>query len=206
MLIFPYSAGQNFPGSYLHLGMIGIVPKLKRLDVALDILQNVRNSDDRYSLFIKTKMPWEYGWVWKNSEERRYIRECLRRIQTDPRLRGSVTFDPFGGDVASWLRNIGIVLSTSDIEGSHVSVAEGMASGSASVVLPWAGADEVYGRPWVVNDDQAAVQRILEMSGKEVWEEQRKAASAHASRYDIEKLFHEWTTILIEDRDPSKWC
>ena len=48
--------------------------------------------------------------------------------------RDSVVFDPFGKDVSIWLSKIGFILSTSDIESFHLSVAEGMASGAVPVV------------------------------------------------------------------------
>ncbi|HEY6295259.1 MAG TPA: glycosyltransferase family 1 protein, partial [Streptosporangiaceae bacterium] len=57
-------------GAQFHLGFIGIVPSRKRLDLALDVLEELRREDDRYLLFVKSGMPWEHWWVWQNPAER----------------------------------------------------------------------------------------------------------------------------------------
>ena len=109
--------------------MIGIAPALKRMDLALDVLARLRRDDPRYQLFVKTKLPWEYQWIWDVHAEREAFDDILRRMQIDPALRGAVTFDGFGPDVPGWLRRIGWVLSTSDGESFHLAPADGMASG-----------------------------------------------------------------------------
>ncbi len=86
-------------GARFHLGMIGIVPSRKRLDLALDVLEELRREDDRYLLFIKSGMPWEHWWVWKNPAEREHYATALRRVQRSPLLRGAVVFDDAGPDV-----------------------------------------------------------------------------------------------------------
>lgn len=193
------------PGARFNLGMIGIAPRRKRLDLALDILSAVRAVDPRFTLHIKTKMPWDYWWIWKDPAEREHYKEALQRVQTDPLLLGAVTFDQFGADVASWLRKIGCVLSTSDDESFHLSPAEGMASGATSVVLPWAGADEVYGSPWVVSDIEEAAQRVLEQADPEVWEERRVAAMEHVAPYDLAEIVGAWADIIMGNRDHTAW-
>jgi len=57
-------------GARHHLGVIGIVPARKRLDRALDVLEELRREDDRYLLFVKSSMPWDHWWVWRKPEER----------------------------------------------------------------------------------------------------------------------------------------
>ena len=57
-------------GARFHLGMISMVPSRKRLDLALDVLEELRRDDDRYQLFVKSGMPWEHWWVWQHQEER----------------------------------------------------------------------------------------------------------------------------------------
>ena len=115
-------------GAQFHLGFIGVAPARKRMDLALDVLARLRRDDPRYALFAKTRMPWDYDWIWTLDEERAHFDTVLRRIQTEPELRGAVTFDRFGPDVPAWLRRIGWVLSTSDDESFHLAPAEGMAS------------------------------------------------------------------------------
>ena len=113
-------------GARFHLGLVGMVPSRKRLDLALDVLEELRREDDRYLLFVKSGMPWEHWWVWQNPAEREHYAGALRRVQRSPLLRGAVVFDDAGPDVAAWLRRVGFVLSTSDDESFHVAPAEGM--------------------------------------------------------------------------------
>ena len=192
-------------GSHLHIGMVGAVPKLKRLDLALDILEEVRRHDERFRLFVKSRMPWELKWLWNRADERSYFRTVLKRVQTSPTLHDAVVFDPFGADVATWLRKIGTVLSTSDIESFHVGLLEGMMSAAAAVILPWEGASCIYGDAFVANGVQDASERVLEMARPDAWEKQRRAARRSVERYDLNKVIDAWTRILVEDRDPHEW-
>ena len=139
-------------GARFHLGLVGIVPSRKRLDLALDVLEELRREDDRYLLFIKSGMPWEHWWVWQNPAEREHYASALRRVQRAPLLRGAVVFDDAGPDVAAWLRRVGFMLSTSDDESFHVAPVEGMASRAVPVVRHWPGAETIYDRRWIHRD------------------------------------------------------
>ncbi len=48
-----------------------------------------------------------------------------------------------------WYAGVDYVLSTSDFESFHFTVADGAAAGCVPVVLPWEGADEIYPRNWI---------------------------------------------------------
>ena len=192
-------------GSHLHLGIIGAVPKLKRLDLALDILEEVRQHDERFCLFVKSQLPWERDELWKRPAERKYFRSVLQRIQTSPILQGAVVFDRFGPDVANWLRKVGTVLCTSDLEAFHVGLLEGMMSGAAGIIFPWKGASWIFGDQFVVSGVQSASQRVLEMGQPDVWDERRRAARRSVERYELDNVVNAWTRILVEDRDPSEW-
>jgi glycosyltransferase involved in cell wall biosynthesis len=151
----------KLPGSIRHLGMIGIAPSRKRMDRALDVLAQLRRHDDRFKLFVKSKFPWDYWWIWDREEERAHYEEVLGRIRRDPLLRDGVVFDPFGPDVGGWLRKIGWVLSTSDDESFHLAPAEGMASRALPMVLGWPGAETIYPAEWVCPTTDDIAQRVL---------------------------------------------
>jgi glycosyltransferase involved in cell wall biosynthesis len=144
----------KFSGSEFNLGFIGFVPKLKRLDRALDILKALRLKDRRYRLFIKGRFPWEYPWVWRKPEEKEFYEECLERIKSDPDLKDAVVFEEFGSDISLWLRKIGVILSVSDLESFHMALAEGIASGCYPLLWDREGADELF--PWIKAYDDAA--------------------------------------------------
>ncbi|QUE87297.1 glycosyltransferase [Exiguobacterium alkaliphilum] len=126
-----------------HLGMIGVNPKLKRLDLALDMLETLRKEDTRYKLFIKGHHPNEIYWINKREDERAYYDRLLERLE-EPAFKDSVVFDGHGNDVPEWLTKIGFVLSTSDLESFHLAPAEAMTSGTYPIIRHWTGSETIY--------------------------------------------------------------
>ncbi|MBF4490025.1 glycosyltransferase [Psychrobacter sp. N25K4-3-2] len=151
--------GYNF-----NLGLLGFIPKLKRLDRSLDILEELRKNDNRYRLYIKSKMPWDVPFIWNREVEREYYIEQFKRIENSELLKGAVIFDDYGNDVSAWLRKIGWILSTSDIEGCHTAVAEAMSSGSQGVIFDWPGSDQVYKLNEIFTSTDKAAHHILSNS------------------------------------------
>jgi glycosyltransferase involved in cell wall biosynthesis len=190
-------------GARFNLGMIGIAPRRKRFDLALDVLAAVRREDDRFALFVKSKMPWEYWWIWKDDAEKAHYRDALRRVQADRDLIGAVAFDGFGPDVAVWLRKIGCVLSTSDDESFHLSPAECMASGGTAIVFPWPGADTVYAPDWLVNDVDGAAATVLAQADPVVWEERRMRALEQIASFDLPVVTAAWHALILGTGPPA---
>lgn len=185
-------------GAGFNLGLSGICPARKRLDLALDILEHLRSRDERFTLYVKGRMPWEYDWLWLRDAERKYFETCMDRIRNSPLLRRSVVFDEYGPDVAAWYRKIGFVLSTSDFESFHLAVAEGAASGAVPVVLPWDGADAIYPADWLSESAGAAARRIERLVIDPSIAELRGACRQYArERFDIETVASTWNDILF---------
>lgn len=145
---------EKFLGASYNLGLIGFVPKLKRLDRALDILRELRKRDSRYTLFVKGRFPWEYPWIWRREEEKAFYESCFKKIKEDPWLKDAVVFDPFGDDIALWLRKIGIILSVSDLESFHMALAEGISSNAYPLLWRREGSEELF--PWIQSGQTAA--------------------------------------------------
>ncbi|MCW2942159.1 MAG: glycosyl transferase, partial [Actinomycetia bacterium] len=184
-------------GAEHHLGMIGIAPSRKRLDLALDVLERLRADDPRFTLFIKSKLPWDYWWIWDKPEERAHFEEVFRRIRRSPLLAGAVVFDDYGRDVAAWLRRIGWVLSTSDDESFHLAPAEGMASGAVPALLGWPGAETIYEREWIHAGPSAMAGAIAECVREGRWETDRaRARDQVRSAYALEEVCRRWTGLL----------
>jgi glycosyltransferase involved in cell wall biosynthesis len=146
------------------LGVVGITPMRKRLDLALDILKKCRQKNKKFHLNIKGKMPTDYAWLRARPDEMLYFETQLNRIEHDPDIAGFVHFEDYGDDMGSWYQNIGFLLSTSDFEGTHQSVAEGGASGALPVIKSWEGAAEIYDPQWVFDDTEQMAEYILTMS------------------------------------------
>lgn len=149
----------KLPGSEFHLGICGILPARKRLDLAVDILEKLWEKDSRYKLFVKSKMPQELPWLMARETERTYYEQLFARIEKAP-WKENVIFDEHGNDVHDWLRKIGYFLSVSDYEGSHVAVSEGIASGSFPVIRDWKGADTIYPAAYIHPNIDAMVDYI----------------------------------------------
>ncbi|MEU2621357.1 glycosyltransferase [Streptomyces sp. NPDC007157] len=186
------------PGARHRLGMIGIAPSRKRLDLGLDVLEVLRAHDRRWHLSVKSKPPWEYWWIWNKPEERAHYEAILRRMQTSPLLEGAVVFDQFGPDVPNWLRRVGHVLSTSDDESFHLAPAEGMASGAVPALLPWPGADEIYDRRWIHDTPEAMAESIAGLGEQDDWRSAGETARGQVREgFSLERVAKEWTELLV---------
>ncbi|HEY0933236.1 MAG TPA: glycosyltransferase family 1 protein [Trebonia sp.] len=183
-------------GAQFNLGLIGIVPSRKRLDLALDVLEDLRRDDDRYLLFVKSAMPWEHWWVWQHQEERRHYSDAFRRVQRSPLLRDAVVFDDAGPDVPAWLRRIGFVLSVSDDESFHVSPAEGMASRAVPVIRHWPGAETIYDRRWIREDPSEMAAAIAAAAAPGAWEDTRQAAFQDAQPFELGAVSRMWQRVI----------
>ena len=188
------------------LGMIGIAPSRKRMDLGVEVLGHLRRRDPRYRLSVKSKMPWEYWWIWNKPEEQTHFDELFARLATDPVLSDAVVFDPYGADVANWLRRIGWVLSTSDDESFHLAPAEGMAGGAVPAILPWPGSDTIYDPRWISPDVETMADRIDEIVRGGRWEEESVVAARQvAASFPLRDVVEDWTRILVTDVDPDKY-
>ena len=142
------------------LGIIGVAPARKRLDRALDLLEALLEVDNRYCLRVKGKHPLDYGWLLKREDELAYYRNVFERINSNPRLRHKVIFDPAGDDINDWFTMVGFILSPSDFESFHMAIGEGMLTGAMPIIWEWDGAAEIWGEKWItrtLGDAQKAV-------------------------------------------------
>jgi glycosyltransferase involved in cell wall biosynthesis len=185
----------KLPGARFNLGILGISPWRKRLDLAVETLRLAREHDERFTLFVKGHLPIDYWWIW-GKERDRYL-ELTDRIATDPVLRGSVVFDGFGSDVSEWFRKIGFILSPSDFESFHLAAAEGIASGAVPVIWCWEGAAEIYPAESLVASPQEAAAAIMDaVAAAENRTREDQALSSTGDRYVLE-VCRTWERLLL---------
>lgn len=144
-----------------NLGMLGILPQLKRLDRAVEIIEKLWNIDQRYTLHIKSKFPQDLPWLKNRPEEMKYYNDLFEKIENAP-WKDNVIFYQHGDDVADWFKNINFTLSTSDIESFHLAPMEGMASGTIPIVFNWPGANTMYPKEYIVSSVDDAVNLIVQ--------------------------------------------
>lgn len=183
-------------GSRFTLGVLGFLPSLKRLDRALDILEDLRIKDRRYRLILKGALPWDLDWVWRDPKERNYFEHQFERIRSSVLLQDAVTIDRAGEDVPSWFRKIGFVLSMSDIESFHLAMIEGMIARSVPIVADREGASSIVDARWIVADDADAVQRIRKAALDTSWDLGHEAHDEAVSRYNVNSTAGAWLRLL----------
>jgi glycosyltransferase involved in cell wall biosynthesis len=193
----PAEAARRPAGAEHTLAMVGYVPRLKRLDRALDLLAALRRRDERFRLLVKGREPWEHDWIGGRDEDRAYYEALGERLEREPELRGAVRFEPFGDDVAEFLGRAGWIVSASEVEGHSVALAEGMAAGAVPVILERPGAGLQYLPRWVHADVEAAARWMLTVL--EHGKSSQESATAYAwaaESWGWERLGPQWDELL----------
>ena len=145
-----------------HLGFLGMVPFMKRPDLALEIFEKCVEVDRYFKLYIKGKRPADFPWMASRKDEMAQYEERFDRPLEKSPHKASVYFDGFDPDPGAWYAKCGFILSTSDFEGSHQAVAEGMAQGCIPIIRDWKSADRLYPKKYVWHDVKDAVRKILD--------------------------------------------
>tara|TARA_Y100001954_G_C15823143_1_gene610941 strand:+ start:4921 stop:5976 length:1056 start_codon:yes stop_codon:yes gene_type:complete len=181
-------------GSRYNLGIIGIVPRMKRFDLALNLLKQLRQIEPRFNLRVKGKLPGDYPWMVKREEEMKWYEHQFSRINEDKHLSSAVHFDGWGDDVPEWLEGINFILSVSDFEGTHQAVAEGAASGAVPVILSWQGAKATYPHAWCHENLDSMAESILKHNHNDT--KGAKYAKIIKKRYDLKRVHGVWIKLI----------
>lgn len=171
------------------IGMLGFVPALKRIDLAFSLISRLRNYDNRYKLFIKGKHPNDYIWMRNRVGQLDWYSKVFEKFSEliDKKI---IIFEDADEDVASWYEKIGIILSMSDVEGSHQVVAEGILSGCVPIIRNWDGAMSIYGNP-VFEDMDEMLSYIMSFQNKEYFSEiSNRYKEFASSNFSFEKVSH----------------
>jgi len=177
----------KLPAARFTLGLVGINPfEHKRFDRAVDFFADLRARDPRFTLAVRSVMPWEISWVWDRQDDTRaQFEQLFARIFNDPDLATAIRFDPAGPDMEEWYRGIGTILSSSDSEGCHTSVIEGMAAGCLPVVHDWPGAQSLFA-PYVHADMTEAIPDVIAFADQADPDAARAALARRVANLDVE--------------------
>ncbi|MGP5257905.1 glycosyltransferase [Glutamicibacter ardleyensis] len=183
------------------LGFVGMVPQMKRFDLVLDLLEELRAKDERFTLRVKGKRPEDYPWMAARVEEMAFYEAQYARIVESPLLQGAISFDPQGDDMAQWYQQIGVAVSTSDFESFHFTLADGAASRALPVGLAWPGSEWLYPKEWLFTDTELAAKRVVDI----VSNQDRYDVSVEEARkftvenYDAKKIMAELVEAIESD-------
>lgn len=204
------SEAERSPESRFVLGLVGVVPRGKRLDRALDVLARLRAEDDRYSLRIKGRMPSDYPWMLAREDEMAYYERQWRRIETDPALAGAVHLDGFSADrdeLDRWYSGIGVALSVSDFESFHFTLVDGAQNGAVPLALAWPGADRLFPETWVHATVPEMAADILTLREADAFEARAAAARREvAERFDGGTALERWSRMVREVASDDTQC
>ncbi|WP_051297634.1 glycosyltransferase [Brevibacterium album] len=181
-----------------HLGMVGMVPILKRPDRALDLLEKLLTVDSRFTLHIRGHAPWNYSWEWKKAAHQDAYRHFYRRLGERPHLLHSISFEPFAPDMANWLRKIGWVLSPSSRETFHLAAIEGAVSGAVPLAWEREGAREIIGADRTFGSTDEIAEFVLAHSTTPAAHQAvAEQARAHAERYRSDRVGQLWRETVV---------
>lgn len=178
------------------LGFVGSVPQRKRLDLAIDLVERLHETDQRFRLRVKGKRPEEYSWMGSRPEELRWYRDVYERIDQMNSRDGIevVGFDGHGDNMSEWYRGIGIVVSTSDFESFHLTLADGACSGADAVSLAWPGADRIYPESILFPDTESMVAGVLDEQARA---RRREDLVPTVASFDEEVVFNSFSKIMF---------
>ncbi|MGJ9402602.1 glycosyltransferase [Arthrobacter sp. KK5.5] len=201
MVAVPDRRGPKPESSRFVLGLVGIVPRQKGLDRALDLLASLRERDNRYTLRIKGKHPRDYPWMEDRPGEKAFYERQFARWIDDPRLRGAVHFDGYSADqddLGRWYDGVGFAVSVSDFESFHYTLADGAARRAVPVSLAWTGAERIYPRGWIHASTNDMARRILALGDTEAWRAEGEAARAYvAARFDAPTVADRLVRVIV---------
>ena len=201
-----YSLG-SASTSTITLGMVGIVPERKRMDRALDVLSGLVEQGVDARLKIKGHRPEDLDFMHApgRKNELEYYNKQYERINSDSLLSERVIFDPWGNDVAEWYNSIDYVLSCSDFESFHYSLADGILSGCIPVIWPWEEAKDLYKNEWIIEDSSQAVNKILfteKKSDNEINNIKIQNRQYVSNKYGWKSMSRQLSTLLgLEDEN-----
>jgi hypothetical protein len=179
---------------------MGIVPRRKRFDHALTVLEGVRAKRPEFELSTKGKRPEEYAWMLKRTAEMAWYQRQYDRIEQSNLLQGAIRYQGWTSSPYNWFEEIGFLLSVSDFEGSHQAVAEGAASGAIPIILRWEGADEVYPPSWCVDTIEEGIERILSFNDTLSFEERElermNVANHIRDHFDLKIIVNRWLEMM----------
>jgi hypothetical protein len=185
------------------LGMIGYNRRAKQPLMALEILARLRQYDRRWRLRL---VGHGFGRTRRadcDPADGKAFRSTVEALG----LSEAVTVSPFTNDVAGWLTRVGFILSTSEREGTHEGVAQGMSSGAIPVVRRWpvfrsfSAAERRYPTALHFDDAREAAAAIRAVARRAASDEAfracgREYADEARRRFDVAAGIPRFTSVL----------
>lgn len=191
----PHLQRTKRPEAARTVGLIGWNKVSKDPQWAFDVVEQLRETDPTWRLLLIGET------APANTGADGYYEELTRRIL---KFRDAVEVTGFTEDLSETLTRVGVILSSSRLEGQHDSLVQGVASGALPVVRDWpdvtrwGGAGAVYPKEWVVTSVAEAVAQIQGISGAPSESSEAKTAKNWVVKhYDPEKLQETFDAVVF---------
>lgn len=162
---------------------------------AFDVVEKLRETDPTWRLLLVGET------APANTGADAYYEDLTRRIL---KFKDAVEVTGFTEDLSETLTRVGVVLSSSRLEGQHDSLVQGVASGALPVVRDWpdltrwGGAGAVYPKEWVVTSAEEAAERIQSAGPAPSVSAEAKAAQSWVTKhYNPEKLQQTFDAVVF---------
>jgi glycosyltransferase involved in cell wall biosynthesis len=191
----------KYKGSEYTLGLVGWNSVTKDAQWALDLLEALREHDDRWRLRL-------LGHGFPRSNLTGPARAYRDQLEARMEALGDVVERPgYTNDVSEGLRHIGVIVSSSRREGTHEGLIQGAASGAFPVVrnwpyvARWGGARTMVPDEWVVETAREGARMLLDAAEDEVSFAERRRAVAQwtVRRYDWSVVRPQLDDLLLTD-------
>ncbi len=200
-VLAPYLRPKH-PGAEFTLGLLGWNNVTKDPAWALDLLEALREHDERWRLrLVGNNFPTSN----LTGAATAYRDALLSRIAA---LGDAVERPGFSDDVPEALRHVGVMLSSSRREGTHEGLIQGAASGALPVVrnwpyvARWGGARTMFPDEWVVETAGEGAARVLEATrAGAIGERAASLAEWTLGRYDWSVVRPQLDALLL---DPTR--
>ena len=184
-----------------NIAMVGIVPQSKRVDLAIEVIRGLVNESNEWKLILKGKTHLDLQFMRgpSRTEEFDWFEKVFEEVSSDSELSTSIQFEGHSSPISNWYPRASYVLSLSEWESFHYSIAEGAVSGSFPLILDWEGSRGTYKSEWIFSSIDGIIKEILRI---EKLEEGEKMAIRRKNRefiegiFDIDKIFGEWERKL----------
>ena len=185
---------EAIPSKKLNFGMVGIIPQLKRLDRAIDLMELVLERYPDAKLYIKGKLPEQLEWMHApgRKQELEFYYKQYSRIKNNSKLRNAIIFDGYDQDMPEWYQKINIILSPSDHESFHYALADGIASGCYPIIWERPHAAQLFSKQYIVENTEKAFVKVIKykkLSSHELYKIMVDNRDLICNQYDNKNIF-----------------
>jgi hypothetical protein len=162
---------------------------------ALEVIKSLKRVDSRWKLILGGP---DFIDVGVHGE----LKDKFFSFVDEHDLAGSIVIDGYIDDVPSWCGDIGYILSSSEREGTHEAVLEGMAAGCIPALRNWpmvknfGGVGEVYPGWESFDDPRDLADWIVKSQGNH--QDLSQLAKEFAQQRDIRIVGEEMKTVILQ--------